>query len=700
MSAKANYHKTIKLRNPGTLSVILIALLSVIGLIIRLKGIKELSSGDMTQCLIPWYNEMPAHQGIGVLRNFTGNYGMPYATILWLLHYIPGEAHVKIKAFSVIFEYVAAFSVGLLSSYFYEGNRKHIAFVTGYALTLFYPVLIMNGAYWGQCDAIYASFVILMIWALFRNKPSLAMIFLGVAVAFKLQTVFILPFLIIFFFIRRNTSLISILLVPVTVEILYIPALLAGYSPLAPITIYLNQSSEYPRMYYFHPNLWGFFWKWSDYRVFHLPVICWVMMVFILVFSIMITRKKDLSDKSWIGLALVTSLLAVYFLPAMHERYSLIAELLAIVYAIIHPRRAWITAIIMFCISVNTNLVIFHETLTGLDYLSILLLAALICLSVYMIHDAGYDQNPITSISASDLTAKFTGLVNKYGLVISGLLFLGLFVIARKGMIRVYTPDYLSDLMNNETNYHTAIYMLFIRFLDLVGKFTGKEPYFLLKITCMGSDLAGVLIWTYILIRNNSREKTASNITFAFSYLLIPTTVFYSSIGGRLDGLCFALSGIGILFLMKFTESSKKSCFILSETAFAMALLIIPSYIILVIGLIIIFDIPIKKHIKEGSLGLLILLIIAAAGISSFKISGAVITPVCTLFLILAYKNVKYALPLLVMETTALFVIGRYMDVVEKEFYFLIPVTAITAVSISLITFFRYFDNSKHALGK
>lgn len=700
INAKSEHKKILQTEKYGLLTVFSIALITIIGFVIRFPGIMELSSGDMTQCLIPWYNEMPAHQGIGVLKNYTGNYGMPYATVLWLLHYIPGEAHVKIKTFSVIFEYVCAFSVAILASHFYDGRKKNITFVIGYLLTLFYPVLIMNGSYWGQCDAIYVSFVILMIWALFKEKSSLAMIFLGIAIAFKLQTVFILPFLIIFFFIKKNISLISTLLVPVTVEILYIPALLAGYSPLTPITIYLNQSSEYPRMYYFHPNLWGFFWKWSDYKIFHLPVICMVMMAFILIFSIMIIRKRDLSDKNWISLALFSSLLAVYLLPAMHERYSLIAELLAIVYAIIHPKRAWITAIILFCISMNTYLVIFRQILTELDYLSIILLTALIFISVFLIYDAKSDQKAIAELSSSYITNKFVSFINKYGIYICCLSFLAFYVVARKGMIRVYTPDYLSDLMLNDMNHHTVVYMLFIHFLDIVGKITGKEPYFLLKISCMASDLAAASIWSYILVKRFNNGTYTSAITFALSYLLIPTTVFYSSIGGRVDGLCLALSGIGMLFLNSFIETNKKSCFLISEIAFALAILIIPSYVFFMIGLIIAFRIPIKQNTRIMIPGLIILLVIATTGISSFKISGAIITPVCSLLLILVYKNIKFTLSLFLMETASLFIIGRYMDVIEEEFYILIPVLTILATIFLFVAFTNLFDHNKYPVRK
>lgn len=218
--------------------ILAVAVLGLTGLFLRILGLDHIS-GDMTDCLIPWYDSVDPINGIKALQNYTGNYGMPYVTVLMLLHFFPGEAPVKIKIVSVIFEYAAAIGVGLLAAHFFDGFKKNIAFAAGFGITVLYPALIFDGAWWGQCDGIYASFVIFMILALMKDRPFAASILLGCAFAFKFQTVFILPFLILFYFRRRRVSALWLLLVPVVVEIFYIPALIAGYSPLAPITIYL-----------------------------------------------------------------------------------------------------------------------------------------------------------------------------------------------------------------------------------------------------------------------------------------------------------------------------------------------------------------------------------------------------------------------------------------------------------------------------
>ena len=133
------------------LFILALIVIGAAGLALRIPGLGHIS-GDMIDCYLPWYESVPAHQGIGVLRNYEGDYGLPYATMLWLLHYLPGAALIKIKMVSVVFEYMTAVSVGLLASYFFEDRKKHIVFAAGFGITILYPALAMNGAYWEHCS--------------------------------------------------------------------------------------------------------------------------------------------------------------------------------------------------------------------------------------------------------------------------------------------------------------------------------------------------------------------------------------------------------------------------------------------------------------------------------------------------------------------------------------------------------------------
>ena len=55
------------------------------------------------------------------------------------------------------------------------------------------PTVVFNGAYWGQCDVIYTSLCLMAVYMGLTRRSARSMIFFGLALAFKLQTVFFLP---------------------------------------------------------------------------------------------------------------------------------------------------------------------------------------------------------------------------------------------------------------------------------------------------------------------------------------------------------------------------------------------------------------------------------------------------------------------------------------------------------------------------
>ena len=735
---KKNSHNPAPIIQVTTVFSVLI--LGAIGMIFRYRGLPRIQ-GDMAECLIPWYEELASGHGIGALKNYSGNYGLPYVTILWLLHFIPGAVHIKIKTVSILFEYMAALGVGLLASHFYNGIKKYIAFIIGFGLTILYPVLILNGAYWGQCDGIYSAFTIFAIYALFKGKPSTGFILLGCALAFKLQAIFILPFLVLFLISKRTSALWKFILIPVTVEILYIPGIIAGYSPLSPITIYLGQTSDYQQMYMYYPGLWTYFWRWAEYEIFHLPVIGWVAMVYALLLLILIKYGKYADDRTWIGTALLTIMIAVYFLPAIHERYGMLAELIAIVYAIIHPKRAWITLYIWITIFWSIYQPMFLSRWPEQDLNAMGLMITIIAIAVFCVKDiadACRRYNKSENLDPEQIknhAAKAWTFFDKYIPVAVYAVVLAIVIISRRNLIRVYTPDYLSDLMEGSENYHTAIYMLYIRILDAACRITDKETYFLLKISVMLFDLFAAGLWTVIISKiiprrmDSGQTATVNKLnyrySFAIAYLLLPTTAFYSAIGGRVDGLCLILTGIGILFLDKNIKTHKKSYSIISGIAFGLAVSIIPSYILFILGLYPCTVLwsrtafkPLNKYnaqaetssgtsndkIRSMNIILSALCGVMLSGLScipsyelipkyylaligSFRISGSVITPVCFLLLILAYEDHRFLLPLLLMEFAAIMSIGRYMGVIDTKYLFLITTFIAISTVIAISTF-------------
>ena len=214
-------------------------LVSLIILLIRLIFI-DYESGDYTIFLRPWVNYMRNNGGILSLKDTFTNYNLPYLTILSIISYIPLNSLLFIKIISIIFDFLIAY-------YGYKIIKELVNKEVGsiaYIILLLLPTVFLNSSAWGQCDSIYTCFVLMSIYFLIKNKYIKSFIFLGVAFAFKLQFVFILPVYIILFFIKKDIKLWHFFLIPLTNLILCIPGMLVGASPFYTYKIYFMQTGD------------------------------------------------------------------------------------------------------------------------------------------------------------------------------------------------------------------------------------------------------------------------------------------------------------------------------------------------------------------------------------------------------------------------------------------------------------------------
>ena len=163
---------------------------------------RDFQCGDMRGALLPWYEKLSSMNPKIALSTQVGNYNLLYQLVIYLLSFIKGEAIYKIKNFSVIFDYVLA--AGVYAFVKKISEKKALA---AYSITLFLPTVWLNSALWGQCDAIYVSLIIVALYMLYTGRPVRSFILLGVAFAFKLQTVFIIPFYVFAYIICiKNTT--------------------------------------------------------------------------------------------------------------------------------------------------------------------------------------------------------------------------------------------------------------------------------------------------------------------------------------------------------------------------------------------------------------------------------------------------------------------------------------------------------------
>ena len=304
-----------KQENRKYIYILILLLAGAAAFFVRWAGIEHITA-DFETCLMPWSESMKAGQGPGILLDYDGDYNMPYITVLWLLNYLPGRTIVKIKLFSVLFEYLGAVAAGLIVAHFAEEEKKELWFTVSCIAVLFYPSAILNGAWWSQCDFIYVAFLLFMIRALLKEHYGTAMILLGCAFSFKLQAVLILPVLLIFWWKRRSFSAAYFLLVPVMMEVLCIPAILGGYSVFIPFSVYTRQLGRYPYMYVFYPNFWALF-REAPYYIFSNVAILSIL-AGLGVFAVAVIRKKtEITGEQWIEFAVWTTFFMMCIKPRM-----------------------------------------------------------------------------------------------------------------------------------------------------------------------------------------------------------------------------------------------------------------------------------------------------------------------------------------------------------------------------------------------
>ncbi|AVH75875.1 hypothetical protein [Weissella koreensis] len=346
--------------------------ITFLSIVIRYFGL-SFRSIDMNAFLLPWYDQIKSMGAIKSLGTQVGDYNFLYQMYIVLITKINVSAIFGYKILSILFDYGLAVVIGFLSVFLFDNKNKNYIFIAGYSFTLFLPTVILNSAYWGQADSIYSFFAILSLLFLLRNKYLFSFISLGIAFGFKLQTVFILPVFLLVYLIRKNFSIFYFLLIPVTMYFIYIPSFIFGRSILSPISVYMNQVSEY-KLLSSGINLWGIFGN-GDYHNLHFFAIILTLAILTICLSyVWITYENVINSEFILKLTVWCIWTCVMFLPSMHERYGFISELL-MVPLLIKDRRMFLPFILMLIpVLSGYSVFLFHTVISNVTYISMIYL--------------------------------------------------------------------------------------------------------------------------------------------------------------------------------------------------------------------------------------------------------------------------------------------------------------------------------------
>jgi len=319
----------------------LTAMLLPIGLALFLRALLlPHATLDYQDFLSQWVEHFRQHGGFAALKDPVGNYNVPYLYLLALISYLPVPDLYLIKLFSILFDMLLAWG-GLRLVKCLTPEKKPPLYA--FAALLLLPTVILNGACWGQCDSVWAALCVLSLACALEDKPWRSLILLGLAFAFKLQAIFILP-LWLPLWLGGKVKFKHLFAFPAAFLAAILPALLAG-KPLSDILgVYVGQTTDsvgwgtlnynspsvfslIPRSVEFGPNAPKFF-------------IALAFLFMALILALLLYRRRSLTNAACVLAGAALSLGIPFFLPYMHERYFFLGGVLLAVLACAFPRHA------------------------------------------------------------------------------------------------------------------------------------------------------------------------------------------------------------------------------------------------------------------------------------------------------------------------------------------------------------------------
>lgn len=341
--------------------------LSLAALVARLTFLETVTS-DYQSFLAEWVTIF-RQGGFKMLTAEIGDYNLPYQYILSIIARSDIHDMYLIKLVSIAFDFALALVMYQMTERFIDRRFSLVV----YAGVLFSPTVMINGAYWAQCDTLYVFFVVASLYLMLRDRPVISVVCMAVAFSFKLQTIFFFP-MALFGLLHKKYKLRHALVFPLTYLATLVPALLLGRSLSSALMVYVNQSvgQYFDRLTYNAGNIYQFFPiirigddSGSRYFTTLFPelteatetflseanmkelqsaaLIFCIVIVLAITLYVIVNRKHLKLDQVW-GVAFFSALFLPFVMPKMHDRYFMMAEMFALLYAARHPKRWWMPA--------------------------------------------------------------------------------------------------------------------------------------------------------------------------------------------------------------------------------------------------------------------------------------------------------------------------------------------------------------------
>lgn len=349
---------------------ILLAVVALAALAARLALFDNVTA-DYESFLTKWVDVF-RQGGFRMLTQEIGDYNLPYQYILALIARSSIYDLYLIKLVSITFDFALAIVMMRMTERFIDMRFGIPVFIA----VLFSPTVLLNGAYWAQCDTLYVFFAVASLYLMLWDRPVRSVICMAIAFSFKLQTIFFFP-MALFGLLHKKYKLRHALVFPLTYLVTLAPALALGRTLSSALMVYVNQSmgQYYERLTYNAGSIYQFFpvlftgdnsqYRWmfpffpqiqtaveyylNDANMMDLQsaaLIFCVVVVLALTCWVFAHRKALSLSQVW-GTALFAALFIPLVMPKMHDRYFFMAEMFAVLYAARNPRRICVPVMVI-----------------------------------------------------------------------------------------------------------------------------------------------------------------------------------------------------------------------------------------------------------------------------------------------------------------------------------------------------------------
>ena len=322
-----------------------------------------------------------AYLGIkpGVSEASTFDYNCLFQYVIVILHYIGGSIPdiYLVKSVPVLFDFICAITIFRIVYHVTDNNLTKS--MMAYAVMMFLPTVVLNSAAWAQNDSIYTAFVLLSFLHILKRNDNRAFIYLAFAYSFKQQAIFFVPFVVLIW-LKNKIKIRYVFWIPVIHVLAMVPAAIAGRSWGDLLGTYGRQVQMFSRLTMNYPSIYTIVASDLSGPVRKVLISAGTMATVIImgILAYYVYKKNfDLTGKYMVTLVVFTAEVCCFCLPAMHERYGYIPEVMAVIYGIISIKRVPVCVALQVITMITYTRYLFGSTVLTLWPLSIAMLAVI-----------------------------------------------------------------------------------------------------------------------------------------------------------------------------------------------------------------------------------------------------------------------------------------------------------------------------------